>query len=58
MLRGSGWVTRFEVKEAYLDNSFTTSSLTLSFEYWIPSEDPAECNRHIRGQIEVVNEYR
>lgn len=56
---GVGFVTRFEVEKAFLDqyDVHQVGGATI-LEYWIPAEDLEEFNEHIVGPIEVVAEYR
>ena len=55
---GAGYVTRFEVEREFLDryDVHQVGGDTI-LEYWIPSEDLQELNRHIVGPIEVVAEF-
>ena len=55
---GSGYVTRFKVRKAFLDNYeiHQVGGQTI-LEYWIPAEDLAEFNANIIGNIEVVATY-
>ena len=56
---GVGYVTRFEVEKAHLDQyDVQRAGGETILEYWIPAEDLAEFNRHIVGVIEVVREFR
>lgn len=56
---GVGYVTRFEVEKAYLDQyDVQQAGGQTILEYWIPAEDLEEFNRHIVGSIEVVAEFR
>lgn len=56
---GVGFVTRFEVEKAFLDQyDVQQAGGQTILEYWIPAEDLEEFNRHIVGTIEVVAEYR
>src|SRR5580765_7850968 len=56
---GVGYVTRFDVEKAYLDQYDVqqVGGQTI-VEYWIPAERLDDFNRHIVGLIEVVAEYR
>jgi hypothetical protein len=56
---GVGYVTRFEVRKAYLDRYevHQVGGRTI-LEYWIPAEDLDEFNANIVGTIDVVAEYR
>jgi hypothetical protein len=56
---GVGYVTRFEVRKAYLDGYevHQVGGQTI-LEYWIPAEDLDEFNANIVGTIDVVAEYR
>ena len=54
-----GYVTEFDVEAAYIEN-FPVQTVGASYhqEYWIPSEELEIFNRHIVGQIRVVEEFR
>ena len=54
----AGFVTRFKVAKAYLDN-FERQVVGGSEheEYWIPAEDLTEFNANILGPIEVIAEF-
>lgn len=54
----AGFVTRFEVSQAYLDK-FERQVVGGSEheEYWIPAEDLPEFNSNIVGLIEVISEF-
>lgn len=56
---GVGYVTRFEVEAAFLDQYevHQVGGRTI-LEYWIPAEDLPQFNDHIVGLIEVVDEFR
>jgi hypothetical protein len=56
---GVGYVTRFEVRKAYLDRHdvHQVGGRTI-LEYWIPAENLDEFNANIVGTIDVVAEYR
>ena len=51
----AGFVTRFEVEQAYAD-TFETHTVggKIHQELWVPADELAEFNRHITGKIEVV----
>jgi hypothetical protein len=56
---GIGYVVKFEVDADYLRRySIQIAGTREHQEYWIPAEELAEFNRHIRGQIQVIAEYR
>jgi len=56
---GVGYVTKFEVEKDFLDRyDVQRAGGETILEYWIPSDDLAEFNRHIVGTIEVVAEFR
>ncbi|WP_198950475.1 ADP-ribosylation/crystallin J1 [Kineosporia sp. A_224] len=56
---GVGYVTRFRVEKSFLDRYEVHQVGGRDIlEYWIPSEDLDEFNRHLVGPIEVVAEYR
>lgn len=54
-----GYVTRFEVEAEYLQQ-FDVKVVGGSEheEYWIPSDELEEFNKHIVGPIEVISEFR
>lgn len=54
-ISGIGFVTRFEVEKAYLDQYevHQVGGQTI-LEYWIPAEELDTFNSHIIGKIEVV----
>ena len=56
---GVGIVTRFEVEADFL-KQYEIHQVGASHhtEYWIPSEDLDEFNRHIIGPIQMVKEFR
>ena len=56
---GFGYVTRFRVVRSYLE-SFGIHQIRgdTILEYWIPTDQLFEFNKHIIGQIEVVAEFR
>ena len=55
---GSGYVTRFEVRRAFLMRYQMRDAGGSRFqEYWIPAEDLPEFNRNIVGSIEVIAEF-
>ena len=55
---GSGYVTRFCVRRAFLDRyQIHRAGGRTILEYWIPAEDLAELNANIVGPIELVAEY-
>jgi hypothetical protein len=56
---GIGYVTRFEVRRAFLDRyQVQQAGGRTILEYWIPAEDLAEFNVNIVGLIEVSAEYQ
>jgi hypothetical protein len=56
---GVGYVTRFEVRKAYLDrHEVHQAGGRTILEYWIPAEKLDEFNKNIVGIIEVAAEYR
>jgi hypothetical protein len=56
---GVGYVTRFDVEKAYLDqHEVHQAGGQTILEYWIPAEELDEFNRHIIGRIQVVAEFR
>jgi len=55
---GAGYVTRFEVTNAFLDRyPPQTVGGAEHRELWIPAEELAEFNRQIIGKIQVIAEY-
>ncbi|MEM9796345.1 MAG: ADP-ribosylation/crystallin J1 [Pseudomonadota bacterium] len=55
---GSGYVTRFEVKTAFLEKyDVEEAGGRAHREYWIPAEDLPAFNNAILGEIEVVQEF-
>ena len=54
-----GYVTRFRVEAAFL-SAFPVQKVggPEALEYWIPSEQLDEFNRHIVGVIQVIHEFR
>jgi ribA/ribD-fused uncharacterized protein len=55
---GSGYVTRFEVRSAFLERyPEKIVGASIHRELWIPAEDLAEMNRNIVGKIEVTAEF-
>lgn len=55
---GSGYVTRFEVRRAFLDRYEVRQAAGRAIlEYWIPAEDLPEFNANIVGLIAVTAEY-
>lgn len=55
---GSGYVTRFEVRRAFLDKySAQKAGGSAHQEYWIPAEELIAFNEAIVGEIEVVAEF-
>jgi hypothetical protein len=55
---GSGFVTRFAVKNSYL-SKFAVQKVgsAIHQEYWIPAVDLLEFNANIVGKIEVIGEF-
>lgn len=51
----AGYVTTFEIDDAYISR-FTAQTVGARYhqEFWIPSEDLEEFNRHIIGKIEII----
>jgi hypothetical protein len=55
---GSGYVTRFRVRRAFLDGyQVHQAGGKTILEYWIPSDDLPGLNASIVGLIEVTAEY-
>lgn len=56
---GVGYVTRFHVKKAFMDNyKIEQVGASHHTEWWVPAEDLDELNDNIVGYIEVIGEYR
>ena len=54
----AGYVTRFLVDSEYLERyEVKIVGGSQHAEYWIPAEDLETFNRHIDGQIEVIQEF-
>src|SRR3712207_3207101 len=50
----AGYVTRFQVRKAFLDNyDIHQVGYAIHLEYWIPAEDLPEFNNNIVGMIEI-----
>ena len=55
---GSGFVTRFEVSKAFLDNyAIQEAGGRDHLEYWIPAEDLEAFNAAIFGEIRVTQSF-
>ena len=55
---GTGFVTRFEVRTAYLSRYVVRKVGGADHtEYWIPADDLAEFNQYIVGQITVIANF-
>ncbi len=56
---GSGFVTRFEVLESYL-NAYDVHEAggQAHLEYWIPAEEMSAFNNAIVGNIVITQEFR
>jgi hypothetical protein len=55
---GSGYVTRFTVRRAFLSRYEIHNAGGENFrEYWIPAEDIDEFNRNIVGKIELIKKF-
>lgn len=56
---GVGFVTKFEVKKAFMDRyPIKCVGGRESTEWWIPAEKLGELNDNIVGRIEIIGEYR
>jgi hypothetical protein len=56
---GVGYVTRFQVKKAFMDQYPVHQVGAIHHtEWWIPAEDLEALNGNIVGLIEVIGEYR
>jgi len=54
-----GYVLTFNVRAEFLKRyDVHTAGSSTHQEYWIPAEDLDELNRNIRGEIEIVREFR
>jgi hypothetical protein len=54
----TGYVTRFEVRKAFLDNfDIHVVGGSMHQEYWIPAEALGEFNGSIIGKIEVTAKF-
>ena len=55
---GSGFVTKFEVKKAFMDQyDIQLVGAPHNTEWWIPAEDVEALNDNIVGLIEVIAEF-
>ena len=55
---GSGYVTRFEVKQSFIDRYNVQQAGGRShLEYWIPAEDLDDFNEAIVGLIHIVHSF-
>ncbi len=55
---GKGYVTRFRVTKAFLDNyEVHDAGGKAHREYWIPADDLARFNAALVGEIEVIAEF-
>jgi hypothetical protein len=55
---GSGYVTRFEVKQCFIDQYTVQQAGGRShLEYWIPAEDLNAFNKAIVGLIHIVHSF-
>ena len=56
---GIGYVTRFQVKKAFMDKyPIQKVGGAIHTEWWIPAEDLDELNTNIVGLIEVIGIYQ
>lgn len=56
---GSGYVTRFQVRRAYLAQyQVQDAGGRAHREYWIPAEDMDAFNAALVGPIEVIHEFK
>jgi len=54
-----GYVLKFRMKASFLGRyQIRTVGSSAHREYWIPSKDLEEFNRHLEGPIEVIGEFR
>ena len=56
---GVGYVTKFEVKQSFMDQ-YEVQQVGASHhtEWWIPAEKVDDMNSNIIGKIEVIGEYK
>ena len=55
---GVGYVTRFEVKKAFMDQyEIQQVGASHHTEWWVPAEELYMLNENIVGLIEVIGEY-
>lgn len=55
---GSGYVTRFAVKEAFIAKyPIQQAGARIHTEYWVPAEELPDFNRNIVGLIEVIASF-
>ncbi len=58
-LSGAGFVTKFAVKKAFMDNyKIEQVGGAHHTEWWIPAEDLEALNENIVGLIEVIAEFK
>ncbi len=56
---GSGYVTRFQVKKAFMDRyQVQTVGARHHTEWWVPAEELEALNDNIVGLIEVIGEFK
>lgn len=56
---GIGYVTRFDVRKAFMDNyQIQKVGAAHHTEWWVPAEDLEALNDNIMGTIEVIHEFR
>lgn len=56
---GVGYVTRFEVKKAFMERyEIHIVGAAYHAEWWIPAEELEELNNSIVGIIEVIGEFK
>jgi hypothetical protein len=54
-----GYVTEFEIEAEYISRfEIQKVGAANHLEYWIPAEELENFNRHIQGQIRVVQEFK
>ncbi len=55
---GAGYVTRFAIDATYVRQfPVQVAGGSQHQELWVPAEELAEFNRHIRGKIEVIHRF-
>src|SRR5450432_488213 len=56
---GTGYVLKFSVEAEFLSKyDVQPAGASVHQEYWIPSEELAEFNKHLAGKIEIIAVHR